>query len=187
MVCIALAHGHGKTAADHIPQDIVEYHIRFPCFKEPKIFQKLEGGDDPSAGAAKSWCGAACLNAEDPAESDAGDVLKSLRIFVLFPKIIHDRAQWLSAQEVDRGIRLGIAADLDHLFSKGCKGCSQMAGNCGFSDSAFSVNSYFYHKKDSFMRTGRKRSLLVKVFLTAWTAEIILIRYPYDSIIIRVK
>ena len=62
---IALSDRCRKTAAYHIPKNIVKHYIRLPGLKKLQILQKLKGCDDTSACTAKSRRGAAGLNAED--------------------------------------------------------------------------------------------------------------------------
>ena len=50
---LALADGHGETAAHHVAEYVVEYIVdaeRF--FVGAELFEQVDGGDDPATGAA---------------------------------------------------------------------------------------------------------------------------------------
>ena len=147
-----------KPAADDIPQDIIQNHIRFPGLEQLQILQKLESSDNAASGTAQTGSRTAGLDAQDTPEPDLCDLLDRLRLLILFAQIIHHRPQRSAAQQVDRRVRLGIASDLDHPFSQRGKSCRQMTGHGGFTDAALAVNGYFKHEKSSFPRFTHRRS-----------------------------
>ena len=141
LIRVAVPHGHGETAADHIAQDVVEDHVGIIPVQDPFIPESLQCRDDPSACASATGERSAGLGAEDPSS-----VFCVLNIYDIiqregFPAshLFHDGRQRMPFPERDRGIRFGVAADLQNGQSFAGPVLRQIGDGCGFADAAFSV------------------------------------------------
>ena len=132
MVRIAAPHGHGKSAADHIPQDIIEDNIGAKKIIDTDFIHLLKGSDDSAACTALAGKRSSRFGAENACRSGLHDLLcgKGLP----GPDVIHDRKGVTLPHSPDQGgyvkvpvccffaacpqepcgIRLGITADLQH-------------------------------------------------------------------------
>ena len=57
-----------------------------------------------------------------------------------------------SVEQIDGGVRFGVASDLNDLFAPQSKSRRQIGGNGGFADTALSIYSYFQHISNSFFK-----------------------------------
>ena len=137
-VGIALPNGHGEAAAHHIPQHIVEYHVRLDDVEGISGFQRLEGGGDASPGTAQARCGTAGFRTDDVLISYMYQIRQFRRISLL-PKHVQHGVDALTAVKVQGGVRFRVTAYLQHAQPHFRKGTGQGGGNRGLSDASFSV------------------------------------------------
>ena len=133
----ALAYGHGKSAADHVAQDIVDDDIGRELFDDLLLLEKLDGRNDASSGAADPRLRAASLYAENAVETLMDDLigLHPLAAAKLIKYCGHESA----ATQGIGGIALRVAADLHDLVALFREGSADVGGGRGLANASLSV------------------------------------------------
>ena len=106
MICIALAHGHGKTAADNIAQNIVENDIRTEKIVNADLLHFFQRRDDSAAGTSLPGKRPSRLSAEHTGISGLNNVLRGKGLSGT--DMIHDRKGGTRAHPPDHGSNIGI-------------------------------------------------------------------------------
>ena len=119
---VPLADGGRKAAAHHVAEHVIEDDVGLVDVEEAQVLEEVEGGDDATAGATETGRGAARLDAEHAAKAHARDLVEALGVGVGLAEIVHHGLERLATQQVDGGVGLGIAADLDDAFAQRGKG-----------------------------------------------------------------
>ena len=136
-VGVAVPHGQGKAAADHVAQHVVDDDIGLKALVGPFFLQLFQGGDDAPAGAAQTGGGAARLHADHARVAHAHHVVQA--VVLLGADQVQHGGRLLALPEQHGGIGLGIAADLHDLIALFRPGRRQIGRRGGFAAAAFAV------------------------------------------------
>ncbi len=137
---LVLADRHGKTAAHHITEHVVENKVQ--VFVVSALFLKeVDGGDDAATGTANPGLRTTGLDALDAAVAD-GQYILELQVFdrTRFRRQVHDRVLSLAVQ--DQAGRVGFrvtANDHDLLTGLGQRG-DQILGRRRFPDASLAID-----------------------------------------------
>jgi hypothetical protein len=66
-------------------------------------------------------------------------------LVVVLAQVVHDRLQRLAAEQVDGGVGLGVAADLDDALPLHGKRRREVAGDSGLADAALTIDGDLEH------------------------------------------
>jgi len=139
-LCLVLADRHGETTAHHVPEHVVENEVE--VFVVGAFFlEEVDGGNDPTAGAADTRLRSAGLDALDAAVSHGHYVLE-FQIFdrTGFRRQMHDRRLGLAVQDQAGRVGFRVASDDHDLLARlGQRGDQILC--CGrLADTTFAVN-----------------------------------------------
>ena len=111
----SVAHGHGKSAANHIPQHIIQDNIGGPFFESAFFLQSFQCGNDASSGTSDTGGRATGFDTDHAAVALPADVAEFKRKAPADQ--IKDGRDLFAPEQLRRGISLGITSDLKHFQS----------------------------------------------------------------------
>ena len=113
---VPLPHGHGKSAAYHIAQNVIENDVGSVFCQNTFLPQGLQRRYDTTACTALSRRRSPGFRTDDPAASGSlPDKYDFIELKGFTPSDhLHDRRQHMPAAQAHGRIRLGITADLQH-------------------------------------------------------------------------